>query len=171
MLTLDFSIRPNPQHFKMTSLRRTIVTSLPVLLLMLGCQSAPETNAAANIELRQLGGQYMDFFRARGKAPADEKEFKEFIASNLTDLHREILGISDPEKFFISSRDGKPFVVRYGAAISSTPTDPAKASLLNGDVVAYEAEGKGGYRHVISSMGHFTELSLDDLKQLVPDAK
>jgi hypothetical protein len=155
----------------MTSLRRIFVASLPILLLFCGCKSAPETNAAANIELRQLGGQYMDFFRARGKAPADEKEFKEFISSNLTDLHRELLGVTDPEKFFVSSRDGKPFIVRYGATISSTPTDPGKATLLNGDVVAYEAEGKGGYRQVISSMGHFTELTLDDLKQLIPDAK
>lgn len=113
----------------------------------------------------------MEFFRARRKAPADEQEFKEFISANLSEVHREILGVSDPEKFFISPRDGKPFVVRYGATISSTPTDPSKASLLNGDVVAYEAEGKAGYRQVISSMGHFTELTLDELKQLIPDAQ
>src|SRR5437762_9853051 len=66
-----------------------------------GCQSSPQASASSNNELKQLGGQFMDFFRARGnKTPADEKEFKDFITANMTDVKKKLLGITDIEKLF-----------------------------------------------------------------------
>lgn len=144
-------------------------TSLALLLALLpGCGTPPAAGANANNELKQLSGQYMDFFRAQGKTPADEKEFKEFISANMTDVKRKLLGITDIDKLFVSPRDGKPFVVRYGAKVSNGP--PTSGGALNGDVVAYEAVGSGGFRHVASSLGQLAEMSLEDLKKLVPDA-
>lgn len=139
-------------------------------LFALGCQTSPDTKAASNNELKQLGGQYMDFFRARGKTPADEKEFKEFITANMTDVKRQLLGITDIEKLFISPRDGKPFVVRYELKMSSGPPTSGEGTLINGDVIAYESVGSGGFRHVTSSLGQLTELSLEDLRKVAPDA-
>lgn len=136
-----------------------------------GCQQSTTDRTADNKELQQLGNQFMEFYRARSKTPADEAELKEFIAANMTDVKREILGITDVNKLFISPRDGKPFVVRYGATLTEAAPGAAEEPLITGAVIAYEADGKGGYRHVISSMGDLTELKFDDLVKLVPDAK
>lgn len=136
-----------------------------------GCQQATGARDADNKELQQLGNQYMEFYRARGKTPADENELKEFIAANITDVKRKILGITDVNKLFVSPGDGKPFVVRYGATITEGPPKPGSEPLVNGSVIAYEAEGSGGYRDVVTSMGDLTELKFEDLVTLVPDAK
>jgi hypothetical protein len=136
-----------------------------------GCQQATGARDADNKELQQLGNQFMEFFRAQGKTPADEDEFKQFIAAGMTDVKRKILGITDINKLFVSPRDGKPFVVRYGMKISSAPPTSSAETVLNGDVIAYEAAGSGGYRHVFSSLGELTELKFDDLVKVVPDAK
>jgi hypothetical protein len=106
-------ISPIFPNLHMTSPRRLLILVLLGISCCFGCETAPETSAASNSELKQLGTQYMDFFRAQNKAPADESELKEFITATMTDVKREILGITDINKLFISPRDGKPFVVRY----------------------------------------------------------
>jgi hypothetical protein len=136
-----------------------------------GCQQVGSSGGAPNKELQQLGNQYMEFFRARAKTPADEAELKEFIAANMTDVKREILGISDVNKLFTSTRDNKPFVVRYGITITETAPAPGSEPVVQGTVVAYEAAGSGGYRQVFTSLGELTELKFDDLVKVVPDAK
>jgi hypothetical protein len=164
-------ISPIFPNLHMTSPRRLLILVLLGISCCFGCETAPETSAASNSELKQLGTQYMDFFRAQNKAPADESELKEFITATMTDVKREILGITDINKLFISPRDGKPFVVRYGLTVSRAPPDGSTTSAVNGDIVAYEAEGKGGYRHVITSMGQLTQLSNEELEALVPGAQ
>jgi hypothetical protein len=136
-----------------------------------GCDSTQPPSASSNNELKQLGSQFMDFFRAQGKTPTDEKEFKEFITANMTDVKRKLLGITDVEKLFVSPRDGKPFVIRYGMKMSSGIPTSGAGTVINGDVIAYESVGAGGFRHVTSSLNDLVDLSLEDLKKLVPDAK
>lgn len=153
----------------------------PVVLLLLlgiqtlgcsGCQQASTKRNADNKELQQLGNQFMEFYRARSKTPADEAELKEFVVANMTDVKRQLLGITDTNKLFVSGRDGKPFIVRYGMTMTAGGPPPADGeAAINGAVIIYEAEGKGGYRQVVSSMGDMTELKFDELVKLVPDAK
>lgn len=135
-----------------------------------GCQQA-SSGGAPNKELQQLGNSFNEFFRARGKTPADEAEFKEFIAGSLTDVKRQILGINDVDSLFKSKRDNQPFVIRYGVTITEGPPTPGSEPLVTGTIVVYEAAGSGGYRQVFTSMGDLTELKFDDLVKLVPDAK
>lgn len=143
-----------------------------------GCTEPPQTRAANNNELKQLGSEYMDFYRVRRKTPDSEEEFKAFIQTNLSDVKKELMGITDPAKMFISLRDNKPFVVRYGATLSMGPggtggggTGGGEGEDLTGDIVIYEAEGAGGTRQVYTTLGQLGELTLDELKRKVPDAQ
>jgi hypothetical protein len=157
--------------------------STPTLLLVAfavslfghtGCVEPPQTRAANNNELKQLGSEFMDFYRVRRRTPESEEEFKAFIQTNLSPVKKELLGITDPEKMFVSLRDNKPFVVRYGATLSMSPgggSGETDGNDLAGDIVIYEAEGKGGTRQVYTSLGQLGEIPVDELKRRVPDAQ
>lgn len=98
----------------------------------------------------------------QGKAPADEAEFRKFVeAQGTTDLAN--LGVSDPAKLWVSSRDGQPYVILYGPV--SGPPGPAGMP-----VVAYESKGSGGKRYVASSLGAVDEVTEARFRELVPAA-
>ena len=71
------------------------------------------------------------------------------------------LGVTDPAKLWISSRDKQPYVILYGPV--SGPPGPAGQP-----VIAYESKGVGGKRFVASSLGAVDEVTEARFKELVP---
>jgi hypothetical protein len=130
--------------------------------LPLGCggDSGGEEQQKSNLKpLALLYGQYTG--QHQGQPPADEAQFKEYVRSQSTML--ESFQVTDPENLFVSSRDGKPYVIKYGAA--DGPPGPGGYP-----VIAYEQEGVGGKRFVASSVGAVDEVDEAKFKELVPGA-
>ena len=115
-----------------------------------GCASkAQEEQAQPN--LRSLAAYYREYrSQNRGNVPANEKEFKKYITTKSGNTLSE-RGITVDE-LFISTRDGKPFVVKY----RDTRSWPLP------DAIAYERDGRDGVRHVASSVGSYDLLSDDE---------
>jgi hypothetical protein len=125
-----------------------------------GKGSSGEEQQQSNLKpLAILYGQYTG--QHQGRPPAGEAEFKQYVRSQSAML--ESFDVTDPESLFVSSRDGKPYVIKYGAV--EGPSGPGGYP-----VVAYEQEGVGGKRFVASSVGAVEEVDEARFKELVPDA-
>jgi hypothetical protein len=113
-----------------------------------GCATSSEPyNEESN--LRALAAYYSQYAAAnRGQMPSNEKAFKEYIKAERT-ARGEAATDADVESFFISNRDGKPFVIRYRG----------DKSWPYGELVAYEQFGEGGMRHVATLMGGYDEMT------------
>jgi len=89
---------------------------LPIALLaaLAGCQAQKEAAQEASTlkPLALLYGQFTG--QHRGQPPKSEAEFKAFIEAKGKPLLASF-GVADVESLFTSSRDKKPYVVRYGA--------------------------------------------------------
>lgn len=139
----------------------------PVVLFafLVGCSSHQANLEQEQSNLKPLATLYGRFIgQHRGQPPASEAQFKEFINSGGKDL-LSTFQVSSVDELFVSSRDGKPYVVLYGAAAAKGPPGPAGSP-----VVAYEQEGVGGKRFVASSMGAVEEVDEARFKELVPAA-
>ncbi len=90
-----------------------------------------------------LYGKFLS--RNRGQPPANEEAFKKFIqAAAATTL--ESFEVANVDELFVSSRDGKPYGIRY----RGMPPLPD-------DIVIYEQDGVDGVRYVADSLGSVTE--------------
>ena len=129
--------------------------------LPVGCGSRRASQEREESTLKPLAVFYGQFTgRHQGRPPASEAEFKEFVRS-LSSEELASFNVTDPEGLFISSRDGQPYVVIYGAP--SGPPGPGGSP-----VVAYEQVGVGGKRFVASSLGAVEEADEARFKELVP---
>lgn len=99
----------------------------------------------------------------RGQPPASEEEFKAFLKTMSPEALRSF-NVSDTETLFVSTRDQKPYVVKYGKATG--PAGPGGVP-----VIAYEQEGVGGRRYIATSVGAVQEVDETEFRKLVPDAK
>lgn len=124
-----------------------------------GCGgSRRESQEREESNLKPLGLLYGQFIgQHRGQPPASEEEFKGFIRSAGT-KQLAGFGVTDLESLFISPRDQKPYVVLYGRA----PVGTAR-------VVAYEQEGKGGMRFIVTDLGRVQEVDEARFAELVPN--
>lgn len=131
--------------------------------MVAGCggSAAQKAEEASTLKpLMVLYGRYVG--QHRGKPPADEAEFRKYVeAQSPQDLAN--IGVTDPAKLWVSSRDSQPYVIRYGAVTG--PPGPAGMP-----VVAYEAKGSGGKRYVASSLGAVDEVDEARFRELVPGA-
>lgn len=128
-----------------------------ILLLLLatltGCGSGPEGEQQSN--LRVLSVWYGQYRSAHGgELPRNEEEFKSFIQARSGDALQKA-GIASVEELFISSRDGKPFVVRY--------RDDANWPLEN--AVIYEQEGASGTRHIATPLAGYAEITNEEFRR------
>ncbi len=139
---------------------------LGMCVLALGCgRSRRQAAAREESRLKPLAVLYGQFTgQNRGNPPANEDQFKAFLRS-MDPERLAAFGVNDADELFISERDGKPYVVLYGAARGSSPTGPAGAPLI-----AYEQEGVGGNRYVASSIGAVEEVDESRFRELVPGA-
>ena len=102
-----------------------------------------------------LHGQYAATHK--GKPPANEAEFKAFVATLEAEARAAGLPPENPanpkatryDKFLVSTRDGRPFVIRYG-----TPVSYAKSP---DQILALEAVGVGGKKLAVYSNGFVVE--------------
>jgi hypothetical protein len=132
------------------------------LLSLLGCSS----NATPKEErsLRPLAVVYSRYVsQHQGKRPKSMDDLKTFVQS----LHGTDLGtmnLADRDGLFVSSRDGKPYVIVSGS------TKPS-ANLNGAPIVLCENEGKDGKRFVANALGAVEEVDEARFRQLVPSAK
>lgn len=106
-------------------------------------------------------GQYTGSHR--GQPPASEEEFKTYLKTIRPEALKS-LNVTDIESLLISSRDKKPYVIRYGKV--QGPAGPGGMP-----VFAYEQDGIDGRRYVATSVGAVAEVDETKFRELVPDAK
>ena len=132
--------------------RRTVSTIMLLIgALVAGCADGEQYEQQSN--LRAIAAYYSQYLaHNRGQLPANEEDFKNFIkAKGGEALAHKGLSVDD---LFISSQDGKPFVVKYRSD-KSWPLS---------DVVAYEQEGRDGIRHVATSVGGYEIVSEEEFR-------
>lgn len=119
---------------------------LPIALTLAaigGCAPAPPVPTS---NIGTITGYYLQYAgRHANASPPNADAFRRYIAS---------LGVEDVDGAFVSSRDGQPYVVRYGIDLTGSPT---LASLPPSDqpkiVILHEAEGMGGKKMIATHMG------------------
>jgi hypothetical protein len=136
---------------------RRLTCSPPAVVLSLVCAIAGGCAKSEQVErqsnLQAIAAYYSQFLaHHRGQLPANEEEFKKFIQAKGGEA-LSYKGLSVDE-LFVSSRDGKPFVVKYRGD-KSWPLP---------DVIAYEQEGDDGIRHGATSVGEYTVISDEEFR-------
>jgi hypothetical protein len=134
-----------------------------LLALALGCtRTASQPTESSNMKpLAVFYGQYLGAHR--GQPPANEAEFKAFLKTLRPETLKS-LNVTDVESLFVSSRDQKPYVIKYGKVTG--PLGPGGMP-----VMAYEQDGAGGKRYVATMVGAVAEVDDVEFRKLVPDAK
>jgi hypothetical protein len=106
-----------------------------------GCSTGDGDEHQTNLRgLAAYYGQYQA--KNRGQLPPNEKAFKDFIAADLS-TGGAPTSADKIDAMFVSNRDGKPFVIRYGV----------DKSWQFPHLMAYEQEGRSGIRHVGYALG------------------
>jgi hypothetical protein len=134
-------------------------------LLLSGCPNksgdlVPEENRIKALSL--LYGQYTG--QHRGQTPADEKEFKQFVASRKETLESFQLDPNNIDQLFVSPRDSQPYGIAYKVKTSGIP-DPMAPS----PPVIWEKVGSAGKHYVADSLGKVELISEDEFKKRVPN--
>jgi hypothetical protein len=132
-------------------------------VLACGCtrNASQETESSNMKPLAVFYGRYISMHQ--GQPPANEAEFKTFLQSLSPDSLKSF-NVPDVESLLVSTRDKKPYVIRYGKV-----TGPAGPGGM--PVVAYEQEGVDGKRYVATMVGAVEEVDEGRFRELVPDAK
>ena len=121
----------NLRLVELRSVELRLVILIGILLLAPGCGGAgppPE----GQIAIENVARWYQSYrINNRGKPPADEKEFVDYINGRLKAQEDD----TDVDQILTSPRDGKKYVVRYGKPNSNSP---------DRNVAVHEQEGYGG---------------------------
>ncbi len=91
-------------------------------------------DAPAESGLQEIEEAYLRFIQYKKRGPKNLKELKPYFDKDV-----------DVDKILISKRDGKPFVILWGA----NPTTSDSPEMI----YAYEKEGKDGTRKVLTMSG------------------
>lgn len=140
----------------MTTARPSRLPAGALLVLLAGCggqPTGPDVDALKGIV--DLYGQYAATHK--GKPPANEAEFRAYVVALEAEARAGGVPSENPsnlkatrfDKFFVSTRDGRPFVIRYG-----TPVSYAKSP---DQILALEAVGVGGKKLAVYSNGFVVE--------------
>jgi hypothetical protein len=144
--------------------RIQIVLGAVVVALLAGCGTTTASRETESSNLKPLAvlyGQYTGTHK--GQPPASEDEFKAYLKTVRPEVLKS-LNVADTESLFVSSRDQKPYVIKYGKV--QGPAGPGGMP-----VFVYEQEGVGGMRYVATSVGAVAEVDEARFRELVPDAK
>ena len=119
---------------------------LPIALALAAVGGCAPAHPVPTSNIGTITGYYLQYAgRHANAAPPNAETFRSYIAS---------LGVEDVDGAFISSRDGQPYVVRYGIDLTGSPT---LASLPPSDqpkiVILHEAEGMKGKKMIATHMG------------------
>lgn len=140
----------------MTTSRKYAALAL-VVLFGTGCAGGDRlASSGESTRLLALASMHARFQSATGRPPADEQQFKNFIAERGATLKR--MGVNSVEEIFVSERDGQPFVVVYGK----------RPSGMAASIVAYERQGVDGRRLVAHSMRMIEEVDDERFREIIP---
>ncbi len=125
--------------------------------------------------LTKLLGQFSG--RNQGRMPEDDEEFRSFV-QEMSAEQLSALGVWDVEKVFVSTRDGEPYVIRYGqdAGPMGGALPRGKEIIINPKlpgggvrqpVVAHEKTGVSGRRYVVFGMGQVELVDESRFQQLI----
>ncbi len=140
--------------------------SLPLLMVLAiscmwptACSRRKEAAAEREMShLKPLVILYGQFLSQTGKPPANEAQFKKFIADRGETMMKNS-GVATVDELFISERDGQPYVIVYGKPKPGTARD----------LVAYEQKGVDGVRRVGYSLGLISDVDDARFQELVPN--
>jgi hypothetical protein len=111
---------------------------LLILLPMVGCGSTADLSSVTAQRLQSLAVVYLDYAGTKGNGPVDEQQLFLHIANvSPTLLPVMELTADTASSYFVSERDGKPFIVRYGMSVLGQQ-DMARLP------VAHEQHGQDG---------------------------
>jgi hypothetical protein len=139
-----------------------LVFSVAVLAgLLAGCGQKTHVHEFSDQEkhMKRVATLYSGFKGAKGATPQNTEELKAWIKS----LKKEELdsrGVTDADKALVSPRDGKEVAI--------VPT-PKNAKMGMSKIIAYEREGVGGKHWALGSQGHLTEVTDEELDQLLTE--
>ncbi len=144
----------------MISLRPSRLLAGAIAVFLVGCGGAPTGPDVDSLKaLAELYAQYAAAHK--GQTPASDAELQKFAAS----IEAQARAAGEPpadtanpkatrfDRFFTSTRDGKPFQIRYGTPVSYSPGST--------DILATEAEGSGGKKLAVFSNGTVVEIPAD----------
>jgi hypothetical protein len=131
-----------------------------LLVPMLGCTSAATKKAAEQQEsnLKVVGllyGRYQG--QHRGRSPADEASFREFIEENGAPL-LESFGMPPTADVLVSERDQLPYTIVYAGSKPATALDGMR-------VIAYEQQGLEGKIFASDNLGAVIEIEAGQLSK------
>ncbi|MBP63262.1 MAG: hypothetical protein CMJ62_17210 [Planctomycetaceae bacterium] len=122
-----------------------------------GPQQAEEEMSRRSSNLKALAILYRQYATENeGYPPGNEAELKRFIQGQGFEQY-DPGTITKVEDFFISPRDGQPYIVIYGNGGDKIP-----------EMLAYERIGTETGRWVVSSMTTVAEVNEERLRQLIP---
>ena len=119
----------------------------------IGCGGSGSRREPHESNLRLVAVLYRQYSSAHGgEAPRDAKDFRTYVQS-LGPGVLERAGLSGMDELFVSTRDGKPFAVKYQSG---------NWKLEN--AIAYEQEGTGGTRFVVTELGGVSEITKEQFE-------
>jgi hypothetical protein len=128
-----------------------------------GCSGEPEVpvgDAAENIRKLALG--YAQYAAANGGVgPADQQALSKFM------VERNNLPQDEVEKSFISIRDNQPYIIRWG--LRPQGSGPMGARPPTPVIIIMERTETDGVRYVADSRPSVSQMTEEELEQLVPD--
>jgi hypothetical protein len=127
-------------------------------IAVVGCGKQDPLSSATGLRLYGLATAYLDFAAAKGAGPADQEQLRRHM-SNMPSF---VTGV-DPNSIdasFSSERDGEPFVICYGQAISFSKSGQELP-------IAYEKSGKEGTRFVAFANGHVECLDANNSSRIL----
>jgi hypothetical protein len=126
--------------------------------LIIGCGSKVVVVEFTENEkhMKRLAGIYNAYKAAKRTTPKNTAELKAWVKS-LPKTELERMSIDDPEKVFVSPRDGQEYVVM--------PTP--KNAPMGMATIAYEKQGVDGKRWTVSTQSYIGEVTDQELDQLL----
>jgi hypothetical protein len=127
-----------------------------------GCDSGSPADLTTAARLQSIANIYLDYAAARGVGPANERQLRKH-AQNVASFK---LATTDQDRtatndeLFRSDRDGEPFEIRYGIAVSQKEGTDAPP-------IAFERLGTNGTRFVAFANGQVVCISEDAATNLV----
>ena len=122
---------------------------------LLGCGQASSGPPEVS-KLTTLAVAYGLYQSRHGEPPPDEATFKAFLTEHSQQL-LEKSGVEQLDALFVSSRDGQPFVIKYG-----DQDDP-----MGRKPIAFEQVGQGGRRYVGFTLGMISEVDEEAFQALM----